>query len=76
MQSRYKNYHQDYTDRSKEDSKVGCAVISDKHSNMRRISDASLIFTAGAKAVDLALDFIRTCDINIFFSYFLTRFQY
>ena len=37
MQSRYKNYQQIYTDGSKEDSKVGCAVISDNHSNMQRI---------------------------------------
>ena len=29
MQSRYKNYQQIYTDGSREDSKVGCAVISD-----------------------------------------------
>ena len=36
MQSRYKNYQQIYTDGSKEDSKVGCAVISDNHSNMQR----------------------------------------
>ena len=33
VQSRYKNYQQIYTDGSKEDSKVGCAVISDNHSN-------------------------------------------
>ena len=39
MQSRYKNYQQFYTDGSKEDSKVGCAVISDNHSNMQRIPD-------------------------------------
>ena len=38
-QSRYKNYQQIYTDGSKEDSKVGCAVISDNHSNMQRIPD-------------------------------------
>ena len=44
MQSRYKNYQQIYTDGSKEDSKVGCAVISDNHSNMQRIPDESLIF--------------------------------
>ena len=31
---------------------------------MQRIPDDSSIFTAEAKAVDLALDFIRTCDIN------------
>ena len=64
MQSRYKNYQQIYTDGSKEDSKVGCAVISDNHSNMQRLPDDSSIFTAEAKAIDLALDFIRTCDAN------------
>ena len=64
LQSRYKYYQQVYTDGSKEDSKVGCAVISDNHSNTRRIPDDSSIFTAEAKAVDLALDFIRTCDTN------------
>ena len=53
-----------YTDGSKEDSKVGCAVISDNHSNMQRIPDDSSIFTAEAKAIDLALDFISTCDPN------------
>ena len=31
---------------------------------MQRISDDSSIFTAEAKAVDLALDFISTCDAN------------
>ena len=62
MQSCYKNYQQIYSDGSKEDSKVGCAVISDNHSNMQRIPDDSKIFTAEAKAIDLALDFI--CDAN------------
>ena len=64
MQSRNKNYQQIYNDGSKEDSKVGCAVISDNHSNMQRIPDDSSIFTAEAKAIDLALDFINTCDAN------------
>ena len=31
---------------------------------MQRIPDDSSIFTAEAKAVDLALDFRRTCDTN------------
>ena len=43
-------------------TQVGCAVISDNHSN---IPDDSPIFTAEAKAIDLALDFISTCDICI-----------
>ena len=34
------------------------------NSNMQRIPDDSSIFTAEAKAVDLALDFISTCDAN------------
>ena len=54
LQIRYKNYQQVYTDGSKENSKVGCAVISDNHSNMQRIPDDSSIFTAEAKAFDLA----------------------
>ena len=53
-----------YFDGSKEDSKVGCAVISDNHSNMQRIPDDSSIFSCEAKAIDLALDFISTCDAN------------
>ena len=65
LKSRYKNYQEVHTDGSKEDSKVGCAVISDNHSNIQRIPDDSSIFTAEAKAVDLALDFISTCDANI-----------
>ena len=64
LQSRYMNYQQVYTYGSKEDSKVGCAVISSNHSYMQRIPDESSIFTAEAKAIDLAFDFIRTCDIN------------
>ena len=64
MQSPYKNYHQIYTDGSKEDSKVGCTVIADNHSNMQRLPDDSSIFNAEAKAIHLALDFIRTCDAN------------
>ena len=62
--SRYTNNQQVYTDGSKEDSKVGCAVISDNHINMQRTPDDSSIFTDKAKAVDLALDFMRTCDTN------------
>ena len=64
LQSRYKNYQQVYTDGSKDDSKVVCAVKPDNHSNMQRIPDDLSIFTAEAKAVDLALYFIRTCDTN------------
>ena len=44
---------------------VQCKVlISDNHINMQRMPDDSSIFTAEAKAVGLALDFIKTCDTN------------
>ena len=75
LQTRYKDYQHIYTDGSKEGSKVGCAVISDNHCNLQHIPDGSSIFTADAKVVDLALDFIRTCYINnkfILFSYSLS----
>ena len=52
LQSRYKNYQQVYSEGSKKDSKVGCAVISGNHSNMQRIPDNSPIFTAEAKALE------------------------
>ena len=69
LQSRYKNYQQVYTDGSKEDSKVGCAVISGNHSSMQRIPNDSSIFTDEAKAVDLALDFRGlSCKPNIYMS--------
>ena len=45
---------------------------------MQRIPDDSSIFTAEAKAVDLALEFIRTCDTNnkfIIFSDSLSVFK-
>ena len=64
LQSRNKNYRQIYTDGSKEDSNACCAVISGNRSNMQCIPDDSSIFTAEAKAVDLALDVIRACDTN------------
>ena len=44
-------------------SSISCAVISDNYSNMqRRIPGNSSISTAEAKAIDLALDFISTCN--------------
>ena len=59
----YNDYQHIYTDGSK-DSKVACAVTSDNHCHIQRIPGGSFTFTAEAKAVDLALDFIITCDTN------------
>ena len=43
LQTRFKNYQHIYTDGSKEDSTVGCVVISDNHCDMQRIPDGSSI---------------------------------
>ena len=76
LQTRYKEYQQIYTDGSKEDSKIGCGVISDNHCNIQRIPDGLYIFAIEAKAVDLALDLIRTSDTNKNYSKNLIHFQY
>ena len=47
-------------------TKVGCAVISDN----QRIPNGSSNFTAEAKAVNLALDSVITCDFNNLFIIF------
>ena len=44
--------------------------------NMQRIPDDSSIFTAEAKAIDLALDFISTCDANNKFIIFSEPYQF
>ena len=56
------NYKHIYTDGSKDDIKVECAMVSDDFSETMRIPDGSSIFTAEAKAVDLALDLIADCE--------------
>ena len=61
LQSRYTEYQHIYTDGSKDGEKVGCAVLSGNHCNSLRIPDGSSVFTAEAKAIDLALDFINSC---------------
>ena len=45
-------------------------VYIDQCGNTQRIPDVSSIFTAEAKAIDLALDFISTCDANNKFNIF------
>ena len=56
------NFNHIYTDGSKDDIKVGCAIVSDDFSETMRIPDGSSIFTAEAKAIDLALDLIANCE--------------
>ena len=62
LKSHYMDYKHIYTDGSKDDMKVGCAIVSDDFSETMRISDGSSIFTAEAKAIDLALELIVDCE--------------
>ena len=48
-----------YTDGSKQDEKVACAVISPNFTDNIRLPDYSSIFTAEAKAIDIARYHIR-----------------
>ena len=48
-----------YTDGSKQDEKVACAVVSPNFTDSIRLPDNSSIFTAEAKATDIALYHIR-----------------
>ena len=43
-------------------NKVGCATYSKDACKTLRLPDGSSIFTAEAKAIDLALDFINNCN--------------
>ena len=60
-----------YTDGSKDKERVGCAVLRENDHQTMRIPDGSSIFTAEAKATDLALDLVdncNSCDKFIIFS--------
>ena len=64
LKSHYMDYKHIYTDGSKDDMKVGCAVVSDDFSETMRIPDGSSVFTAEAKAIDLALDLIADSETS------------
>ena len=59
IKSSYKHYLSIYTDGSKQDEKVACSVISPNFNDSIRLSDNSSIFTAEAKAIDIALYHIK-----------------
>ena len=59
IKSNYKHYLSIYTDDSKQDEKVACSVISPNFTDSIRLPDNSSIFTAEAKAIDIALYHIR-----------------
>ena len=71
LQLYYADYQHIYTDGSKDKERVGCAVLRENDHQTMRIPDGSSIFTAEAKAIDLALDLVdncNSCDKFIIFS--------
>ena len=64
LQARYAEYQRVYTDGPKDGEKVGCGFVSGNHSNSVRISDGTSVFTAEAKAISLALDFIDNFTLS------------
>ena len=58
IKSNYKHYLSIYTDGSKQE-KVACSVVSPKFTDSIRLPDNCSIFTAEAKAIDIALYHIR-----------------
>ena len=64
LQSRYTEYQHIYTDGSKDGQKVGCAFLYGNHFSSLRIPDGSSVFTAEAKAINLAVDFIDSCFLH------------
>ena len=53
LKSHYIDFKHIYTDGSKDDVKVGCAVVSDDFSETMRIPDGSSIFTAEANLLPI-----------------------
>lgn len=66
LQSRFSDYQHVFTDGSKDGDKVGCAYISKDAQQTLRLPDGSSIFTAEAKAIDLALDYITSARFKKF----------
>ena len=62
LQSYYSDHEHIYTDGSKDEVKVGCAAAKYDDCKQMRIPDGSSVFTAEAKAIDLALDFVYNCS--------------
>ena len=59
----YTNYVSIYTDGSKDGTSVTSAAIINKHTISRRLPDGTSVFSAEAKAIELALQHVKHCNI-------------
>ena len=55
LKTNYSNYVSIYTDGSKDGTSVTSAAITNKHTISRRLPDGTSVFSAEAKAIELAL---------------------
>ena len=69
----YKHHASIFTDDSKQDEKVAYAVISPHFTDSIRLPDNSTIFTAEAKAIDIALYHKRSTRATV---HHLFRFSF
>ena len=72
------DYQHIFTDGSKDKERVGCAVLRENDHQTMRIPDGSSVFSAEAKAIDLALDLVdsgNSHDKFIILSYSLSVLQ-
>ena len=63
---KYQDFNALYTDGSKDDDKVGCAVFGNHFTSNTRLPKSASIFTAEIKAIDLALSYIEQQQRNKF----------
>ena len=69
LKQKYSDHIELYTDGSKHESNVGCACVSNSHTEQLRLPDGASIFTAETKAIDIALSFIKNSNKNKFIIY-------
>ena len=74
LESYYSDHEHIYTDGSKDEEKVGCAAAKYDDCKTMCIPDGSSVFTAEAKAIDLALDFVKNLCLYRQIRYFFRPF--
>ena len=63
LKTNYTNYVSIYTDGSKDGTSVTSAAIINKNTISRRLPDGTSVFSAEAKAIELALQHVKHCNI-------------
>ncbi len=64
LKSNYPNHISIYTDGSKDGTSVTSAAIINNHTISRRLPDGTSVFSAEAKAIQLALQHVKNCNLS------------